>query len=214
VCTDPPPETIAAASNPGLDEARAPADPLDLFRVWVEAALLSDLDVATTMALATADPAGHPSARMVLLKGFDDRGLTFYTNYGSRKGGELESNPFAALVFYWPNAHRQVRLEGPVARVPPAESDAYFATRPRGSQIGALASRQSEPLEGRGPLDERFFTLSSELEGRQVPRPPDWGGYRLDPRRIEFWQGRPDRLHDRLLYVRGEGGWARTRLAP
>lgn len=166
------------------------------------------------MTLATATRDGHPSARMVLLKGFDARGFVFYTNYESRKGGELEQNPQAALVFFWVELERQVRVEGRVERAAPAESDAYFASRPLGSQIGAWASAQSRVIAGREPLERRTAELEDEYAGREVPRPSQWGGYRVVPHVIEFWQGRPSRLHDRLRYRQKDGGWIVERLSP
>ena len=166
------------------------------------------------MTLATATPDGRPSARVVLLKGFDERGFVFYTNYEGRKGEELEENPYCALVFYWAELERQVRVEGRVSRVPKRESDEYFGSRPRGSRLGAWASEQSRPVGGREVLEERLRVLEAEYEAREVPRPPFWGGYRVEPEVIEFWQGRENRLHDRLVYRRSGGGWGRERLQP
>jgi pyridoxamine 5'-phosphate oxidase len=166
------------------------------------------------MTLATATPDGRPSARVVLLKGFDERGFVFYTNYEGRKSRELEANPRAALLFYWGELERQVRVEGRVSRVPDRESDAYFAGRPRGSQLGAWASEQSRPVRDRGALERRLRELEGEYEGREVPRPAFWGGYRVVPETMEFWQGRENRLHDRLRYRRAEGGWKIERLQP
>jgi pyridoxamine 5'-phosphate oxidase len=167
------------------------------------------------MILATATPDGRPSARVVLLKGYDERGFVFHTNYAGRKGRELERNPYAALVFYWDKLERQVRVEGGVSRVSDEESDAYFKSRPRGGRIGAWVSEQSRPVESRAVLEERLRRLEEEYEGREeIPRPPHWGGYRVTPEAIEFWQGREKRLHDRLLYVREAGGWTIKRLQP
>ncbi len=170
---------------------------------------------ATAMTLATATPDGKPSVRMVLLKGADQRGFVFYTNYGSRKAGELDANPHAALVFYWPTIAKQVRIEGTITRVSDAEADDYFATRPRQSQLGAWASRQSEPLPGRRELIVAYLAEKARRLGHKIPRPPFWGGYLLDPSRIEFWESRLGRLHDRTEFERTEdGGWRRGMLYP
>ena len=166
------------------------------------------------MTLATATPDGKPSARVVLLKGFDEHGFVFYTNYEGRKARELELNPNCSLVFYWGELERQVRIEGRTVRVSDEESDAYFDSRPRGSRLGAWASEQSRPVESRAKLEECLKELEEEYEGREVPRPPFWGGYRVEPERMEFWQGRENRLHDRLLYTRSDEGWEITRLQP
>ncbi len=198
-----------------LDEATAPPDPLALFAAWFEEALAAEVAEPNAMTLATADADGRPSARVVLMKGFDARGLSFYTNLESRKGRELLANPRAAVAFWWPPLERQVRFEGAVERVDEAEADAYFAVRPRGSRLGAWASPQSRPIEGRAVLDARLDAATAMHPDADVPRPPFWGGFRLGPDAVEFWQGRPDRLHDRLLYTRADGGdWSRTRLAP
>jgi pyridoxamine 5'-phosphate oxidase len=190
------------------------SDPLEQFRRWF-AETADVLEVPQAMALATATPDGAPSSRMVLLKGFDERGLVFYSHYTSRKGRELEANPQAALLFHWSPLGRQVRVEGRVERVPEAESDAYFVTRPRGAQLGALASRQSEPLAARSELEERVDELERELGEGPVPRPPTWGGFLLVPAYWEFWQHRADRLHDRFCYEREpSGGWRIERLFP
>jgi pyridoxamine 5'-phosphate oxidase len=166
------------------------------------------------MILATATADGKPSARTVLLKGYDERGFVFYTNYEGRKAVELESNPRAALVFYWGELERQVRVEGTVSRVSVEESDEYFASRPRGSRLGAWASEQSRFVDGRRTLEQKLHSLQAEYENREVPRPPFWGGYRVEPEAIEFWQGREDRLHDRLVYRREDGAWRIERLQP
>ena len=190
------------------------SDPLEQFREWFAAASAA-LEVPEAVALATATPGGAPSARMVLLKGFDERGLVFFSHYTSRKGRELEANPQAALLFHWSPLGRQVRVEGPVERVPDAESDAYSATRPRDSQVGARASRQSDPLGSRAELYERLAELEEDLAGGTVPRPPTWGGFRLDPGAWEFWQHRESRLHDRFRYERdASGAWRVERLFP
>jgi pyridoxamine 5'-phosphate oxidase len=199
----------------GLKESDAASDPIVQFRRWFDEALTADLHEPNAMTLATATPDGRPSARIVLLKGFDRRGFVFYTSYEGRKGGELEVNPRCALVFYWGELERQVRVEGRASRIPEEESDGYFGSRPRGSQLGAWASEQSRPVEGRGALEERLRDLEAEYEGREVPRPPFWGGYRVEPYSIEFWQGRENRLHDRLVYRHADSGeWRRERLQP
>lgn len=190
-------------------------DPIALVARWFSEAQAAGIPQPDAMTLATATPDGRPSARVVLLKGVDERGFAFFTNYESRKARELDANPRAALVLLWNELQRQVRVTGSVARVGADESDAYFATRPRGSQLGAWASQQSRPLPDRGELDERWAALDARYGGQPVPRPPHWGGYRLDPDEVEVWQGRANRLHDRFAYVRGAGGgWQRTRLQP
>jgi pyridoxamine 5'-phosphate oxidase len=189
-------------------------DPLRRFGDWFEEAGRAGIAVPETMTLATADADGAPSARMVLLKGVDDEGFVFYTGYVSRKARELTDNPRAALVFYWRPLGKQVRVEGRVERVSAAESAAYFATRPRGSQLAAWASQQSEPLAGREELDRRYAELEREYEGRDVPLPPHWGGFRLRPDAIEFWQHRDNRLHDRIRYTRAREGWRPELLSP
>ncbi len=198
----------------GLKESDADEDPVEQFRVWFDEVLAADLHEPNAMTLATATPDGRPSARVVLLKGFDERGFVFYTNYEGRKSRELEANPRAALLFYWGELERQVRVEGRVSRVPDRESDAYFAGRPRGSQLGAWASEQSRPVRDRGALERRLRELEGEYEGREVPRPAFWGGYRIEPETMEFWQGRENRLHDRLRYRLTQEGWGIERLQP
>jgi pyridoxamine 5'-phosphate oxidase len=198
----------------GLAESDVAADPIEQFRRWFDAALDAGLHEPNAMTVATATRDGSPSARVVLLKGFDGRGFVFYTNYEGRKGRELEENPRAALLFYWGELERQVRIEGAVSRVPETESDAYYASRPRGSRLGAWASEQSRTVEGRGVLEDRIGDLEAEYEGREVPRPPFWGGYRVGPEVVEFWQGRENRLHDRIVYRREDGGWKIERLQP
>lgn len=199
----------------GLSEDSAPSEPLSLFGEWFEAATEAEVLEPNAMTLATVSPDGWPSARVVLLKAYDAEGFIFYTNYESRKGRELDAVGRAALVFWWGPLERQVRVEGAVSRVSPELSDAYFQSRPRGSRLGAWASPQSQPIDARGELDVRLAQATARYEEGEVPRPPHWGGYRLTPRRVEFWQGRPSRLHDRLLYSLEDGGqWRRQRLAP
>ncbi len=198
----------------GLDDDAAGDDPLPLFGRWLDEAIAAKVSEPNAMALATATPSGHPSVRIVLLKGLDSEGAVFYTNYDSRKGGELEANPFASAVMLWHPLQRQVRIEGRVSRVPAAESDAYFASRPRGSQLGAVASPQSEPVPGRSELEARFEMVEGHFAGRDVERPEHWGGYRIALHSIEFWQGRANRMHDRLRFGQTAGGWSRERLAP
>ncbi|MGZ4430223.1 MAG: pyridoxamine 5'-phosphate oxidase [Gaiellales bacterium] len=189
-------------------------DPIARFRDWFEAAQEAGVAAPEAMALATADASGAPSARMVLLRGVDERGFRFFTNYRSRKGRELELNPRAALLFHWEPAGRQVRVEGGVSRLAAAESDAYWATRPRRSRLGAAASDQSRPIGSRRELERRVDELARRYPGEEVPRPDHWGGYLLVPDAIEFWQHGADRLHDRLAYTRTGEGWAVQRLSP
>ena len=199
----------------GLREEELDSDPIRQFQTWLDAAIAADHPEPTAMTVASATPEGVPSARMTLLKGLDARGFVFYTNYESRKGRELEANPRAALVFFWVLLERQVRVEGSVERVTAAESDTYFHSRPVGSQIGAAASPQSQVVPDRATLERRFAALESEYAGGEIPRPAHWGGLRIVPAAIEFWQGRPNRLHDRLRYSRQpDGGWRIERLAP
>ncbi len=196
-----------------LDESHADADPVRQFGRWWDEALAAEVLEANAMTLATASAAGMPSARTVLLKGFDERGFVFFTNYESRKGEELAANPRAALLFLWRELERQVRIEGSVERVADDESDEYYRSRPLTSRIGAWASPQSKVISGRAWLMARAAEMGLR-HGPNPGRPPFWGGYRLHPTALEFWQGRPSRLHDRLLYTRTAGGWARVRLAP
>lgn len=197
-----------------LEEAELESNPLDQFQLWLDEALETDILEPTAMTLATATADGRPSARMVLLKGVDESGFRFYTNYESRKGNELSANPHAALVLYWDALERQVRIEGQVEKLSREASEAYFKSRPYGSQIGALASHQSEVLPSRDPLEKRTRELQERYGEDEVPLPEFWGGYVLKPTAIEFWQGRPSRLHDRLKYVLEGESWQILRLSP
>jgi pyridoxamine 5'-phosphate oxidase len=198
----------------GLTEEDAGSDPFALFRRWFDAAVAAQLHEPNAMILATADARGRPSARAVLLKSLDDRGFTFFTNYDSRKGRELAANPTAALVFLWHPLEQQVRIEGAVEVVSAAESDEYFAKRPLGSRLGAWASPQSATIPDREFLVRQHAELTAKYPDGNVPRPPQWGGYRVLPAVIEFWQGRQNRLHDRIVFRRSGAGWVRERLAP
>ena len=200
--------------NRPFDEQDLTDDPLALFTRWFAEAGEHGVAEPQAVALATATPEGAPSARMVLMKGFDERGLSFFTNYDSRKGGELEANPQAALLFHWPQLGRQVRIEGPVSRVGRDETEAYAHSRSRASQLSALASPQSRPVPDRGWLEQRVEELDREHVGADLPVGDDWGGYRLEPRAWEFWQHRPNRLHDRFRYERTDGAWRAERLGP
>ena len=198
-----------------LTEADALDDPIQQFSVWFGEALKSELLDTNAMTLATASRDGAPSARIVLLKGFDDAGFVFFTNYESAKARDLEGNPQACLLLFWAALERQVRISGRVSKTPSKESETYFQSRPFESQIGAWASAQSRSLDGRAALEARYAELAAKYAGGPVPLPPFWGGYRVQPDAIEFWQGRKSRLHDRLLYTRQpNGSWARSRLAP
>ncbi|MEK6280665.1 MAG: pyridoxamine 5'-phosphate oxidase [Acidobacteriota bacterium] len=198
-----------------LDENKVPANPISQVRRWFNEAITSGSRLPDAMTLATATKDGKPSARMVLLKGVEDDGFVFYTNYNSRKARELDENPRAALVLYWSQLDRQIRIEGSVERIAATESDEYFRTRPRDSQLGALASPQSEVIVNREVLEERFREFDELYSDRPVERPAHWGGYRLKPDLIEFWQNREGRLHDRIVYQRQpDGSWTIQRLAP
>ena len=197
-----------------LDERGISSDPIAQFLNWFEEAVASGLPEPNAMTLATATADGRPSARVVLLKGIDDRGFVFYTNYRSRKGRELAANPFAALVFHFSTLERQIRVEGRVEAVSREESDAYYLSRPLGSRLGASASHQSEVVADRATLDRRLAELEQAAQVNPPPRPEHWGGYRVAPEVIEFWQGRPNRMHDRLRYRRSDAGWIVERLEP
>jgi pyridoxamine 5'-phosphate oxidase len=198
----------------GLSRETAGKDPIQLYKQWLEDAKRAGTFLHDAVTLATCTKEGVPSARMMLLKGIDDRGLVFYTNYESRKAVELDENPRAAMISHWPVLERQVRAEGEVEKLTTEESTAYFQTRPRGSQLGAWASQQSAPLESPEELKRRFHELEREYPKGNLPLPPFWGGYRLKPHRIEFWQGRLNRLHDRVRYDRAGDGWEISRLYP
>ncbi|KAB2918176.1 MAG: pyridoxamine 5'-phosphate oxidase [Bacteroidetes bacterium] len=198
-----------------LNESDMLADPFAQFDKWFREAMEAEVLEVNAMNLATATPDGKPASRIVLLKGLDERGFTFYTNYHSDKGQMLAVNPHAALNFFWPELERQVRIEGEVEKVSSQESDEYFASRPKGSQIGAWVSEQSYEIESREELDKKLEELTAFYADKSVMRPPHWGGYRVVPHTVEFWQGRPSRLHDRLKYIKGgEGFWKLVRLSP
>jgi pyridoxamine 5'-phosphate oxidase len=203
-----------AYEPPELTEATIGDDPLAVLQAWIADAVAADLVEPNAMGLATADQTGQPSTRMVLLRGLDERGLVFFTSYLSRKGVELSSNPKAAALFWWGELKRQVRVEGPIEQIGEEESDAYFTSRPRDHELSAWASEQSEPLESRDALEARVADYRARFEGDLVPRPHSWGGYRLQPQRIEFWQGRQNRLHDRFEFLKDGVRWRRQRLSP
>jgi len=197
-----------------LHETDPAADPFEQFARWYAEATAASRSDPSAMTLATVRPNGRPSARMVLLKSFDPNGFVFYTNYASQKGNELATHPYAALVLHWPELHRQVRIEGPVERASDEESDRYFASRARGSQISAAVSPQSQVVSSREELESRVAAAEARYAGRTVARPTEWGGYRVVPETIEFWQGRANRLHDRLRFRREAEAWTVERLAP
>jgi pyridoxamine 5'-phosphate oxidase len=200
--------------TPSLRRSTLLSNPFEQFGLWFEAALAADIENANAMTLATATPDGRPSARFVLLKEYDEQGFVFFSNYASQKGQELAQNPQAALLFYWVQFHRQIRIYGRVQRVSRAESEAYFNGRPRGSRLSALASDQSSVVENRQVLEQEVARLAAVYEAEAVPHPPHWGGYRLEPEEFEFWQGRADRLHDRFRFRKVGGTWKVERLAP
>ena len=197
-----------------LSESDVHASPVEQFSQWWDEALASEIDEVNAMTLSTINAAGRPSARIVLLKGFDEKGFLFYTNYESDKGQQLDANPYASLVFFWKELERQVRIEGRCERVSSEESDEYFYSRPLGSRLGAWASPQSRVIETREILDKNAATLLERYASGEVPRPPHWGGYRVVADTIEFWQGRSNRLHDRIKYSHQDGAWTIGRLAP
>lgn len=202
-------------SQQELTEASVSQNPTQQFQQWLQEALDAKVDEPTAMVLSTVSGSGRPSARVVLLKGLDEQGYTFFTNYDSRKGHDLEASPYASLTFFWPALERQVRIEGKIAKVAAAESDTYFQSRPKGSQIGAWASPQSQVIEARKVLEQREQEFSEKFANQDVvPRPAHWGGYRLQPDCVEFWQGRPSRLHDRIVYALEGQNWKIKRLAP
>jgi pyridoxamine 5'-phosphate oxidase len=198
----------------GLTEAYADPDPFRLFEVWMNQALAAGMIEPNAMTLATVDAVGQPDARTVLLKGFDEHGFVFFTNYESRKSRAIEANPKVSLLFYWAELERQIRICGTASRIPESESEAYFASRPAGHQLGAWVSHQSSVIAGREVLEESLASVAKRFEPGPVPRPSYWGGFRVVPHTFEFWQGRPNRLHDRLEYLAAGGSWTRRRLAP
>ncbi len=202
-------------SKQALTEDSVAELPIDQFKGWLEEAIASEVEEPTAFVLSTVNQNGRPSARVVLLKEVSNEGFTFFTNYNSRKGQELNQNPFACFTFFWPALERQVRIEGDIKQVPSQVSDVYFHSRPKGSQIGAWASPQSQVINSREELEKADQKYSEQFSGDEIiPRPAHWGGYILEPTRVEFWQGRPNRLHDRIVYENVEGTWKINRLAP
>ena len=197
-----------------LDEQTAGDDPLAFFHKWFAEAQHAKITEVNAMTLATVNAAGQPHARIVLLKGVEDGGFVFFTNYSSTKGHDLEVNPHASLLFFWKELERQVRIEGHVVKIDEADSDAYFHSRPAGSRLGAWSSPQSQPITDRSVLDANYLKYEREFAGAPIPRPPHWGGYRVIPSIIEFWQGRSSRMHDRILFSNAGGNWTKERLAP
>lgn len=215
----PDPETLAALrreyGDEGLDAPDLAPDPIVMFRRWLADTVDAGLHEPNAMVVTTVSAEGRPSSRMVLLKGVDEEGFVFYTNHDSRKGSDIETNPSVSLLFPWHDLQRQVRIDGTASRVSREESEAYFCSRPRESQLGAWASPQSTEVSSRAELDQRYTEVEERFgEADAVPLPPQWGGYRVRPELVEFWQGRKGRMHDRLVYRRGEGGWSVVRLAP
>ena len=206
--------TMGRGTVRGLSESAAGMDPIPLFRAWRDEAAKSSVFLPESIAVATSSRDGRPSVRMMLLKGIDERGFVFYTNYESRKTREMTENPHAAFVMHWAILQRQIRVEGSLEKLSEEESAAYFRTRARGSQIGAWASKQSSVLADRQELERRVREVEQRFQGEEIPLPPFWGGFRLVPERIEFWQGRANRLHDRLEYTWEDGEWSRLRLSP
>jgi len=214
----PDPDQLAALrreyGDAGLDDPDLAPDPVAMFRRWMHDTVVAGLHEPNAMVVATVSPEGRPSARMVLLKGVDDRGFVFYTNYESRKGRDLDARPAVSLLFPWHDLQRQVRVEGSASRVSEEESRAYFATRPRASQLGAWASPQSDQVPSRAELQASYDEVERRFADQDVPLPPHWGGFRVHPDLVEFWQGRRGRMHDRLVYRRTADGWTTARLAP
>lgn len=197
-----------------LDESEVDKNPFVQFGLWFDDAVKAEVNEPNAMILSTVSSEGRPASRVVLLKGFDENGFTFFTNYKSRKALHIETNPFASLLFFWPELERQIRIEGEIIKVSPEESDEYFNSRPEGSKIGAWVSPQSSVIKSRGFLESIKMLIEDKFANRPISRPPNWGGFRLNPNLIEFWQGRPNRLHDRVQYSLSNGNWKIERLAP